>query len=445
MGKRRTIHDPIHGGITLDGVFLELMDRHEMQRLRSIRQLGMGSYVFPGANHTRFEHSLGVYHLSKRMAHALGLDETDTTEVAAAALLHDVCHPPFSHTTEDLLEGVLGSDHMESAVKLINGEIEHCRERDMDILGDVPPISKVLSDAGISPERVCELIALPKSRRDGQGSILDVGADRQAFFKTKDYAHQIIHGPVDADQMDYLMRDAHYTGVTLGAVDIERLMSQMCVGNNRLVLRKGGIYAAEGLMVSRALMYSSVYYHKTVRIAELMLTKAANMSGLDFSDIHLMDDCEFMARLVRCESPAASRLVRSLMHRRFYKNAYVRYSVDMDENELAQFVKYSDKANKAALEAEIAARAGVEEHAVVVDIPSKGALLSAARVGKTDVSIIDDDGRIKSITRYSPLAKSLQNRDVFDWVISVSAEARHRAEVAEAAAKVLALDDADGG
>jgi len=90
----KTIHDPLHGSIRVEGVFLDLIDRHEMQRLRHIKQLGLGNLVFPGANHTRFEHSLGVYHLAGRMADAIDLSEEDSLTVRAAGLLHDVCHTP---------------------------------------------------------------------------------------------------------------------------------------------------------------------------------------------------------------------------------------------------------------------------------------------------------------------------------------------------------------
>jgi len=98
MGARKMIQDPVHGSIPVDGLFLEILNRHEMQRLRRVRQLGMGNMVFPGANHTRFEHCMGVFHLAGRMASNIGLEREDSDTVRAAALLHDVCHPAFSHT-----------------------------------------------------------------------------------------------------------------------------------------------------------------------------------------------------------------------------------------------------------------------------------------------------------------------------------------------------------
>ena len=104
MERAKAIQDPVHGNIIVDGIYLDVMDRPEMQRLRSIRQLGLGNLVFPGANHTRFEHCLGTYHLSGRMASAIGLDRGDSDTVRMAGLLHDVCHPPFSHSLESSAE-----------------------------------------------------------------------------------------------------------------------------------------------------------------------------------------------------------------------------------------------------------------------------------------------------------------------------------------------------
>ncbi len=99
-GGKKYVHDPIHGSIVIDGPFLDIMGRHEVQRLHSIKQLGLGNMVFPGANHTRFEHSIGVYHLAGRMCDVLELSKEDTMTIKAAGFLHDICHPPFSHTME---------------------------------------------------------------------------------------------------------------------------------------------------------------------------------------------------------------------------------------------------------------------------------------------------------------------------------------------------------
>ena len=97
MDRAKVVHDPVHGSISVDGVFMDVMDRHEMQRLRSVKQLGLGYLVFPGANHTRFEHSLGAYHLAGRMADAIGLDGDDTDPVRMAGTYAiPLSHIPWS-------------------------------------------------------------------------------------------------------------------------------------------------------------------------------------------------------------------------------------------------------------------------------------------------------------------------------------------------------------
>ncbi len=440
--KNRVIHDPLHGGIRVDEVYMDILDRPEMQRLRSVRQLGLGNLVFPGANHTRFEHSLGVYHLAGRMASALQMSREETRTVRAAALLHDICHPPFSHTMEEILENEFGVDHMDLARKLIHGDVPHMLDSDMDLFGGTEPISDLLKAADIDPGAVCDLIEHPRSKSGGLDLFLS-GDSPQSFFENKDYIHQIIHGPVDADQMDYLLRDAHYTGVVLGTIDIDRLLSQIRIGKGKMVVGKGGIVATEGLMVSRALMYSSVYYHKTVRIAEMMLTKATEISGADLSELYLMNDGMFINHILRTGG-RASELVRKVMNRRLYKNAYILQTTNLSDDAKAQLAKHAGYAGRKALEAEIAHEAGLEDHEVVIDIPSRSTLLSSVKIGKTDVYIIDDDGRMKPIFRISPLARALQSREIFDWAITVSAPSEHTEKVMRASERVLSLDDSDG-
>ena len=439
MQGRKVVYDPIHGSVSVSGPFLELMDRHEMQRLRHIRQLGLSNTVFPGANHTRFEHSLGVYHLSGRMADALGLPKEEADTLRAAAMLHDVCHPPFSHTLEKVMESATGCDHMEMSRRLVFGEVPSYMARDKGFFDGIEPISVLLEDSGISPEDVCDLIINPVS---------DIGwfdqdqGEKKSFFASKDYAHQIIHGPVDADQMDYLMRDAHYTGVNHGSIDAERILSQMCLHNDKVVLRKGGITAAEGLMVSRSLMYTTVYYHKTVKVIEAMLRRAVEISGLDLSELYLMTDADLISALLGSGGKSAD-LMRSVMNRRLYKKCLTVYSIDADEDFKASLVRYSTAEGRHQLEEEIASVAGTDPRDVIVDIPSESTLLSKIKIGKTDVSIIDSEDRVRSITKYSTVAKALQSRGAIDWSVMVSAPEKDYENVRRAASRVLAFDDAD--
>ncbi|MGI5964504.1 MAG: HD domain-containing protein [Candidatus Methanomethylophilaceae archaeon] len=431
----KTVHDPLHGSIKLDGLFLELADRHEMQRLRYVRQLGFGNYVFPGANHTRFEHSLGVYHLSGKMADALSLSKEESDTVRAAGMLHDICHAPFSHTLDDVIESRLGTDHMELARMLIEGRIKTYQDKDEEILAGTGPISEILEKNGISAEKVCDLIAFPEAPRPDLNSFSrDSG---QSFFTSGDYLHQIIHGPVDSDQMDYLLRDAHYTGVTHGLIDVERLLSTIRVFNDRLVVEKGGMTAAEGLMVSRSLMYTSVYYHETVRVAEMMMLKALEASNLDIGDIHLWTDYE-LTLMMENQGKRSARIVRSIMNRRLYKKAFTGYTADMSEDEIHNLAQYTSYESRKKLEQEIADIADVDISEVAVDIPSESALFSKISIGKTDVSILDGE-RVRSITKLSSISKSLQARDVFRWAVLVSCPADKFEAVAKAAESVLSL------
>ena len=113
--KDRVIHDPLHGGIRADGVYMDILDRPEMQRLRSVRQLGLGNLVFPGPTIPVSSTAWASIILAGRMASALHMGRDETMTVRAAALLHDICHPPFSHTMEEILENITGVDHMDLA------------------------------------------------------------------------------------------------------------------------------------------------------------------------------------------------------------------------------------------------------------------------------------------------------------------------------------------
>ena len=433
MDRSKVVQDPVHGTIEVGGVFLDVMDRHEMQRLRYVKQLGLGNLVFPAANHTRFEHCIGTYHLAGRMADAIGLDSEDSDAVRMAGMLHDICHPPFSHALEPAMEEATELDHMELARALIMGDVPDHLPEDDDILGGRDSIAEVMEAGGISAEAVCGYICSPESTG---AEALDRFWDKHEFFPSKDYAHQIIHGPVDADQMDYLMRDAHHTGVSHGTIDSERLIKTMMVMNDRIVLRRGGVTAAEGLMVSRSLMYTTVYFHETVRIAQRMLVKAVEDSGIDLSDVYLRGDQELMG-MVKASGGRPSQTVRRLESRMLDKKAFAVYSEDMTDEKAEVLMEYAGRGGAARLESEVADAAGLDVADVCAEVTSKSNLQGRMRIGKTDVAIADDEGRIKSLTRFSPIARSLQARDPYGWAVLVSAPESSRDAVRRAASKVL--------
>ena len=431
----KVIHDSVHGSVRLEGLFLRLLGRPEVQRLHGVHQLGLAHLVFPGANHTRLEHSLGAYYIASKMAEALELPADERDEVLAAALLHDIGHPPFSHTLEEVMLDRLGVDHVDLSRAMIVGEVRAIEESERSLLADTDSIPTVLQEAGISPESVADLVVSPRSPDLPGQSVLEVESG-QAHFGQKNYLRQIIHGPVDADQMDYLLRDAHYTGVAHGAIDIDRLMQTIGIYHGDLVVDRSGVPAVEGLLVARALMYTSVYFHKTVRIAEMMLCKAVEMSDSKLiKEIHLETDGSLAERLIE-QGGYPGRIMVQLKYRELYKRAFSLSMSDLKEEEMEQLLELTEYRNRKAREEEIAARAGLHPSQVILDMPERELLISEPRIGKTEVPILEED-RVRPLSRYSPLAKALQARNVFDWAVMVSTPAEHRDDVAKAAARAL--------
>jgi HD superfamily phosphohydrolase len=224
------IKDEIHGTIAFDELEGKVIDSEPFQRLRRIKQMSVTSLVYPGANHTRFEHSIGTAHLSSVIARKLGLPDDETRKVKLYGLLHDIGHTPFSHEGEDVVRKYVGDHEALGHGKIAHGEIADILSENYD--------PKEIADIGGS----------------GYGSIItsDLGADR----------------------MDYLKRDALNTGVAYGIIDIDRLVHTMAMEGGSLCIEKGGFEAAEYLLVARFMMFSTVYLHRTVRIATAMLYRA---------------------------------------------------------------------------------------------------------------------------------------------------------------------------
>src|SRR6267378_8318355 len=287
MADLKTVTDTVHGTIHLEPLTLDLLETLELQRLNSIRQLGLTYLVFPGANHSRVEHCLGVGHVAGEMAKALDLSEDERKLVQAAGLLHDVGHGPFSHTLEHVLSRELAVDHMHLTQRIITGQDDNVAPEDRAAFPDVPRIHEVLKAHDVDASAVAGLIRGPI---DEGGAFLVPGNRKEP----PRYLAQIIHSPMDADQIDYLIRDAHYTGASHGTIDFSRLLQTLRTYRGELALDRKGLPALEGMLVARGLMYSSVYFHKTVRIAEQMLARAVERSKTPIADIQKMVDHELL-------------------------------------------------------------------------------------------------------------------------------------------------------
>lgn len=395
MEDIKFIRDSLYGNIEVDGIFLELMETPEIQRLHGIKQLGLTYLVYPGANHTRLEHSLGTSYIARKMAKALGID---AMQAGVAALLHDIGHGPFSHTLEYLMHERIGKDHMDITREMILGKT---------LLSDCEyetTIKEILSKYGMDARKIADAIA-------GKGEI-----------------SKIIHGTLDADQIDYLMRDAYYTGVAYGVIDSDRIIQTMKLYNKDIVFERKGVTALESMLVARSLMYSSVYLHKTVRIAELMLVKAVERAlSFDFS---LMNDAELIENLKRMGGYQEDIITR-IKYRRLFKKVIAKSFSQLNERDREQISQIDSR----EIEEKISKKIGKEGY-VIVDIPGKDILLSEPRLKKMDIKILDGK-RIKKLSEITPIANALQLRGITEWALMVCSPEKYRDEVKKYAEKLL--------
>ena len=238
LPKARTFRDPVHNLISwksegdVGRVIGKLIDAREVQRLRFVRQLGLASLVFHGAEHTRFTHSLGVAHVARRMCHSLGIEGSDRLVVLAAALLHDVGHAPFSH----VMERVFGFHHEERSAAVV-------LDPDTEVHQTLASVDATL------PERVVSLLS---------------GEDPS-------WMRDVVSSQLDADRADYLLRDSVMTGIEVGRYDLERILLTLDHDDEGLVVNHGGYESVEGYLIARYHMYRLVYFHRAVRSAETML------------------------------------------------------------------------------------------------------------------------------------------------------------------------------
>ncbi len=384
----KVVKDPIHGYILLDELALGLIDTPEVQRLRRIRQLGLSNFVYPGANHTRFEHSLGTLHLIDQLLDQLQVTGLERDEVRAAALLHDIGHGPFSHATEGLILQHTGKSHDDVEELLSNGAI-----------------ADVLKAHLLDPVRIAQLI------------------------KGDTPCGQLINSEIDVDKMDYLVRDAHYTGVAYGTIDYVRLIHEMEFCEGQLVIREGGIQAAESLLVSRFLMHPTVYYHHVSRIAEAMFAHAIDeiiRSGLDPVELSRMDDYALMA-LLRSSKGYSKEICARMDNRRLFKRALY---VGKDSVNVERMLKLRDEARK--VESEIAKESGVPEGHVLLDIPKRPEMIEM----KARIMV---NGEMKRLDEISHLVRILVDAQWDNWKLGVYAPEEHKEKVGGAASTILSV------
>lgn len=417
VASQKIVHDPVHGSIRVTGLNQHILDSAELQRLAHIKQMGLANLVFPGANHTRLEHSLGACHIAERLGQEMDLPEEDRVLLGATAILHDVGHGPFSHTLEGAVFAELGFDHVEHSRRIITGVDSALPEGEREEMGSPEPVHGLIEAQGIDPSDVASLL------EGGKGpTIFDFAPERDRGGERDTrglHLRQMIHGVVDVDQIDYLMRDSHYTGVAHGIIDVDRLLQTLVLADGELAVKRGGVSALEGMLVARGLMYSSVYFHKTARIAELMLARAverhadAEMMGRMMA----MTDGELMSEMAAM--PATRDTVLRLKYRRLHKAAYQLNLADATEAQRAALMELSKPGPRRAWEDELARRADLDEGVVVVDVPAAELLLSEPRLYTTHIRVLHD-GALHPLSKFSPLARALQQRTVTQWGLLVA-------------------------
>ena len=434
MAEHKVVHDAVHGSIEFGGVALSLLEVPELQRLHSIHQLGLAYLVYPGANHTRFEHSLGVYWVAKKMCSSLRMSDEESRLVECAALLHDVGHLPFSHTFEFVLHEQFGIDHAEISRRLIRGEETSVSSEDRRILGKYQTIAEALERHSVNPKSVASLLkgAMPV----GSAQRTLHGAKGQTHFNGKRYMSQLVNGPVDVDQLDYLKRDAHYTGVAYGVIDLDRLLATLEIFNGDLVVDRRGLNAVEGMLVARALMFSSVYFHKTVRISELMLAKAVEELGKrEVGGIHAMNDAGLLTHLT-AHGGYQEEVATLIKYRKLFKKVFGIPVAEVEDEDWERIDALGPIKERRRMETEIAHRAGVDPKHVIIDVPSSELGVSEPRISLTDIRVVDN-GKVQMLPRISPIAASLQTRRVYEFAVMVACPAKNREKVARAAQRLL--------
>lgn len=239
LSEEKVFKDPVHNYVHVqDEIIWSLINTPEFQRLRRIRQLGTSYLTFHGAEHSRFSHSLGVYEITRRIisqferANYPDWPKEERLVTLCAALLHDLGHGPFSHSIEQAFQ----MHHEDWTCKILLGDTE---------VGTV--LRQISRDF---PEKVAAVIR-------------------------KDYEHPIVvnlvSSPLDADRMDYLLRDAYFTGVNYGTIDMDRILRMLRPFQGRIVVKESGMHAVEDYLMSRYQMYWQIYFHPVTRSSEIIL------------------------------------------------------------------------------------------------------------------------------------------------------------------------------
>jgi uncharacterized protein len=358
----KKILDPIHSYIELNKNELKILDHPLMQRLRNIKQLAFSHYVYPSAQHSRFEHSLGVFHLATKISKNLNLNQKDTNNLKIASLLHDIGHGPFSHITES----ITGINHEIIGTKII----EHTEIKD------------ILKDNNYNIKKINNYIT-------GKGEMA-----------------QILNGSIDIDKMDYLARDSYFTGVSYGTINIDMIINSSKIYKNQLTYKEKTKLTIEKLLTTRYFMYPTVYMHHTSLIVEEMIKKAINLAikdnEIDKYEILYHTDNSILNLLKNSKNNKIKELTKKIIKRDLYKTAYILNSIELGKE---IFTKNHQKLNnnKEEIEEEIANKLNIEKEKIILHIPK------LPKSKEIETKIITDKNEIYPIKNKSYISNALNN------------------------------------
>lgn len=415
------IRDPIHGYIKITDEERHLIDSPFVQRLRRIHQLAGAYMVYPGGVHSRFEHVLGTMHVAGLIAESIsnevGLKDEEVQELRLAGLLHDVGHGPFSHLFEEVLaeKGSISHEDISQRIVLESG------------------IAETLENDGISAKRMSRLC---------------VGK-----LKTHPFMNEVVAGSLSADIMDYLLRDSYFTGVEYGRVDIHRVIDSLRVMDDHLVLDQAALYAFEALLIARYEMFKAVYFHRTVRAAELMLSHSMALADdeLQLTNISKIERYlnltdEVVVERLRLLKPRNRdlRLARDLAgrynDRRLVKCVFEKV---MQRKDRVVEKIFSQRSFRNEVISDIAGKSGVDSEAIYVDVPTTPSVpYTYAKETLNSITLVSQEAGEEHMNKVSitelPLVGSIAG---FTDMLRVYTLEEERERVASAVRSIFGKED----
>ena len=401
------IIDPIHDFVRVNSNELKIIDTPIFQRLRRIRQLSGAHLIYPGAQHTRFEHSLGVMHMASMAGHVLhekGIVSSDNIQnLRFAGLLHDIGHGPFSHLFEELLQ---------------KRKMSH-----EDIGRDIilkTQIGDLISANGFNKKFITEL----------------------AFGDSKfQFMNEIISGALSADIMDYLLRDGYFTGAEHAKIDHNRLTYSLDVYKNKLALEKSALVNFETMMISRYQMFKAVYFHKTVRAGEVMLLESMylaeeelGLSSISLNEYLKLTDEVILSKLLNLPERnsklrIAKKIATDYLNRNLFKSVF---EVSVTGNAIT-------KKRMQSIREEVSKKSKVDINEIFVDSSNTPSIpLTPSKKESKSIIILERDG-VKATAKEIPISdiRLVSVMSGFMKILRVYTPANNRKKVEIAAKSIL--------